>query len=423
MSEGPLVGDALAVLGECYKSVPAATARKFSDSTHAMNPTVGLVLSGGGARGAYEVGVLCGIAEAVGHSDHPLFRVVAGTSVGAINGAWLVAHAHQPHHALQELEATWKLLSLEEHLRIDVKNLVGWSNPLRWLRRARPQARELGRSVLDPSGVEALVHRAIRFDWLHRNVEDGLVRAFVVAALHVGTGVTTLFTELAPDVALAPSRHPRRLSREERITADHVLGSSHFVDGSLRFNTPIAPVIRAGADRLIVISLKHEAGAVPDFAATRGEEQYPDPLFLAGKLLNALMLDAVSYDLQVLDGLNRVMGVLDEVLTPEERKRFDQVLLESRGSTYRRVPTLAFEPSENISLLAGQYLATHMKERNLGFMLEWLVERAAAKSSSWESDLASYLLFDGGWASQLIALGRRDALKRRDEIREFYARP
>lgn len=400
-----------------------------------MNPTVGLVLSGGGARGAYEVGILSGIAEAVGRTDHPLFRVVAGTSVGAINGAWLVAHAHQPQHALTELEATWKLLSLEEHLRVDLKSLVGFSNPLRWLRRARPQQRDLGRSVLDPRGVEALVHRSIRFDWLHRNVDQGLVRAFVVAALHIGTGVTTLFTELAPGVALAPTRHPRRLSRKERITADHVLasaaipmlfparriGHSHFVDGSLRFNTPIAPVLRAGADRLIVISLKHEAGAVPDLEATVGEEQYPDPLFMVGKILNALMLDAVSYDLQVLDGLNRVMGVLDEVLSPEERKRFDQVLIDSRGTTYRKVPTLAFEPSQNISLLAGQYLSTRVKNRELGFVLEWLVDRASAKNASWESDLASYLLFDGGWAARLIELGRHDALLRRDEIREFFA--
>ncbi|MBL8910456.1 MAG: patatin-like phospholipase family protein [Archangium sp.] len=400
-----------------------------------MNPSVGLVLSGGGARGAYEVGILSGIAEAVGRTDDPLFRVVAGTSVGAINGAWLVAHAHQPHHALTELEATWKLLSLEEHLRVDLKSLVGFSNPLRWLRRARPQKRDLGRSVLDPTGVEALVHRSIRFDWLHRNIDQGLMRAFVVAALHIGTGVTTLFTELAPGVALAPTRHPRRLSRKERITADHVLasaaipalfparriGHSHFVDGSLRFNTPIAPVLRAGADRLIVISLKHEAGAVPDLEATAGEEQYPDPLFMIGKILNALMLDAVSYDLQVLDGLNRVMGVLDEVLSPEERKRFDQVLIDSRGTTYRKVPTLAFEPSQNISLLAGQYLANRVKDRELGFVLEWLVDRAAAKSATWESDLASYLLFDGGWAARLIELGRHDALLRRDEIREFFA--
>jgi NTE family protein len=405
--------------------------------TASDHPVVGLVLSGGGARGAYEVGVLSGIAEAVGATPRPLFQVVAGTSVGAINGAWLVANAHQPAHALAELERTWRLLSLAEHLKVDVKSLIGWSNPLRWSRNRR-KTDPLGRSVLDASGVESLVHRAIRFDWLHQNVDAGLVRAFIVAALHIGTGVTTLFTELTPGVSLAPMRHPRRFSTPARITADHVLasaaipalfparriGHSHFVDGSLRFNTPIAPVIRAGAEKLVVISLKHEGGAVPRLDAKVGdaEEQYPDPLFLVGKLLNALLLDAVSYDLQVLEGLNRVMGVLDETLTPDERRRFDEVLIDSRGSTYRRIPTLSFEPSENISLLAGQYLATQVKKRELGFLLEWMVEKAAAKSATWESDLASYLLFDGGWAESLIALGRKDALARRDEIRAFYAR-
>lgn len=403
--------------------------------TASEHPVVGLVLSGGGARGAYEVGVLSGIAEAVGTTPRPLFQVVAGTSVGAINGAWLIANAHQPGHALSELERTWRLLSLTEHLKVDVKSIVGWSNPLRWMG-GRRKSDQLGRSVLDAAGIESLVHRAIRFDWLHQNVDSGRVRAFIVAALHIGTGVTTLFTELAPGVALAPMRHPRRLSKPARITADHVLasaaipalfparriGQSHFVDGSLRFNTPIAPVIRAGAEKLVVISLKHEGGSMPqlDAPAPGAEEQYPDPLFLVGKLLNALLLDAVSYDLQVLEGLNRVMGVLDDTLTPDERRRFDEVLVDSRGSTYRRIPTLSFEPSENISLLAGQYLSTQVKQRDLGFMLEWMVEKAAAKSATWESDLASYLLFDGGWAETLIALGRRDALARKDEIRAFY---
>lgn len=392
------------------------------------------MLSGGGARGAYEVGVLSGIADAVGARAEPLFQVVAGTSVGAINGGWLVANAHRPGHALDELERTWGRLNLEEHLKLDLKNLVGWSSPLKWLRSAKKDTSSLGRSVLDAAGIEALVQHAVRFDWLHQNLDEGRVRAFVVAALHIGTGVTTLFTELAPGVPLAPMRHPRRLSKPTRITADHLLasaaipalfparriGHSHFVDGSLRFNTPIAPVLRAGAEKLVVISLKHEAGAVPDLEATVGEEQYPDPLFLVGKLLNALLLDAVSYDLQVLEGLNRVMGVLDETLSPEERQRFDQVLVESRGSTYRRVPTLSFEPSENISMLAGQYLAREVKQRELGLVLEWLVERAAARSATWESDLASYLLFDGGWAQRLIDLGRRDAHARRDEIRAFF---
>jgi NTE family protein len=171
---------------------------------------------------------------------------------------------------------------------------------------------------------------------------------------------------------------------------------------------------------VVVISLKHEAFAVPDLEAVAGEEQYPDPLFLVGKLFNALLLDPVSYDLQVLDGLNRVMGVLDETLSPDERTRFDQVLVESRGSAYRRIPTLAFEPSENISLLAGQYLAAHHHEWDLGRFYDWMLGKAAAKSATWESDLASYLLFDGGWAETLIALGRRDANARRDEIREFF---
>lgn len=390
----------------------------------------GLVLSGGGARGAYEVGVLLGLAEVTDacHRQVPLFQVVAGTSVGALNGAWTVANGHRGDHGYETLADAWRRLSLQQHLRLDLRGLLGWA-PFRWGRRHN-EAR-LGRSVLDPAGIEALVKSTVHFEHLHRNIADGVIRAFVVAALHVGSGVTTLFTEVSPGVKLAPMRHPRRRVKRELITVDHVLasaaipvlfparkvGRSHFVDGSLRFNTPIAPVIRAGAEKLVVISLKHEAGELP---AETGEEQYPDPFFLVGKLLNALLLDPVSYDLQVLEGLNRVMGVLDETLTSEERARFDQVLVDARGSTYRRIPTLSFEPSQNISLLAGQYLQAHLHQWQLGTFYEWILGKAAAQSATWESDLASYLMFDGGWADALIALGKRDVHARRDEVCAFF---
>jgi NTE family protein len=403
-----------------------------------MAPVVGLVLSGGGARGAYEVGVLRGLAEALDLSADggPLFRVVSGTSVGAINGAWLVAHAHRADHHVEGLTDAWRGLVLREHLRVDLLGLMSWLSPFRFFRQTGAEEDKLGRSVLDPSGLERLVGRAIDWNRLHANVDAGLVRAFTVAALHVGTGVTALFTELAPGVEFRPTRHPRRIVRPARIGAEHVLasaaipalfparriGASHFVDGGLRLNTPIAPALRTGAEKLVVISLRHEAVTPPPIDSPEGEEAYPHPVFLAGKLLNALLLDPVAYDLQVLEGLNRIMEVLDTTLTPAERARFDAVLVETRGMSYRTVETLTFEPSEDIARLAGEHVRAHLGRWQLGRFYEWLLERASRRDATWESDLASYLLFDGLWAETLMALGRRDALARRDEVRAFFAR-
>jgi NTE family protein len=403
-----------------------------------MTSHVGLVLSGGGARGAYEVGVLRGICEALGlgEQDLPPFTIIAGTSVGAINGAWLVANATSGTYRLDDLAQIWKNLRLEQHLRVDLLGLLGWTSPLRFLRKPRRgnRAERFGRSVLDPSALETLVDRAIDWRALHQNVDSGLVRAFIVAALHIGTGVTTLFTELAPGVSFHAGRNPRRVARRARIHTEHVLasaaipalfparrvGPSYFVDGGLRFNTPISPAIRAGARKLVVISLRYRTEDLPDVDAMGVAEQYPSPVFLLGKVLNALLLDPVEYDLQVLAGFNRLLDVLDATLPPAERARVDEVLVRERGMGYRKLDTLVFSPSKNIGVLAGLHLRDQGPKWQVGRFYEWLLERASQQEATWEADLASYLLFDGSWAARLIELGHADALARAAEVRAFF---
>jgi NTE family protein len=402
---------------------------------------VGVVLSGGGARGAYEVGVLAGLVEALGpgERDEALFRVIAGTSVGAINGAWLAANAHLWHHRVEQLVTLWESLELEHHLRVDLLGLVGWTGPFRFLRKpVRDEdgvSDRFGRSVLNPRALEDIVAAAVDWAQLHDNVNEGRLRAFVVAALHIGTGATTMFAELAPDAEFKAMRHPRRVAKLTRIDAEHVLasaaipalfparrvGRAYFADGGLRFNTPIAPAIRAGADKLVVITLRHDPVLPPDIDAMGDSaEQYPSLTFLIGKVFNALLLDPVTYDLQVLERFNRVMEVIDATLEPHERARIDAVLEQERGQAYRRIPTLIFEPSKNIGLLAGEHLRQHAGGWKLGRFYEWLLARAADADSTWEADLASYLLFDGDWARTLIELGRADALAKRDEVRSFF---
>ncbi len=413
-----------------------------SSTAHSPGPeNVGLVLSGGGARGAYEVGVLSGIMEALQmRADEPApFRVVAGTSVGAINGAWVVSNAHRGDHDIARLEQMWRDLRLAHHLRVDLLGLGGWTSPFRFLRQPKSGdlADRFGRSILDPRALEEMVERSIDWPRLHDNLAKGRAHAFLVAALHIGTGVTAMFAELAPGAEFRPMRHPRRVAKIEPIGVEHVLasaaipalfparrvGRSYFVDGSLRFNTPIAPAIRAGAQKLVVITLRHDPPEAPSIDEPGAfAEQYPSPIFLLGKIFNALLLDAVSYDLQILERLNRLMAVLDVTLEPEARAKVNSVLVDSRGLAYRNVETLTFEPSADIGVLAGDHLRRHLTGWNLGRFYEWLYAKAANVRATWEADLASYLLFDGSWAETLIALGRHDALAKRDEIRAFFRR-
>ncbi len=386
-------------------------------------------------RGAYEVGVVSGIAEVMDAApgSPALFDILAGTSVGAINAAYFAANADSHDHRVERLADTWQSLRLDDHARVRPLGLA----PLPDAFRRWAKTKVLGKSLLDTRAVEVLVRRTVDWERLHRNVDAGIVRAVMVAALHVVSGRTTMFTEGAPGVHIADTRDERRVTAFERITADHVLASAaipllfptrklgdhYYCDGGLRFNTPIAPAIRAGAERLVVISVRHqrsvrEVAAVE--AADTEEMQELSPVFLVGKLLNALLLDPVHYDLQVLDRLNQMMEVLEETLSPEDLERFHRVWVRHRGMSYRRLKTLTFTPSRDLGRLAAEYIKSSLKLKDLQPLARYLLERASRDSPEAEADWASYMLFDGGFAHELIEVGRADARTRAAEIREFF---
>jgi NTE family protein len=386
-------------------------------------------------RGAYEVGVVSGIAEVMDtEPDSPsLFDIFAGTSVGAINASYFAANADSHDHRVERLADTWQSLRLDDHARVRPLGLAPLPEAFaRWTKSA-----VLGKSLLDTRAVEVLVRRTVDWERMHRNVDAGIVRAVMVAALHVVSGRTTVFTEGAPGVRIENTRDERRVSVFERITADHVLASAaipllfptrklgdhYYCDGGLRFNTPIAPAIRAGAERLVVISVRHErsmreVAAVE--AADHAEMQNLSPVFLVGKLLNALLLDPVQYDLQVLDRVNQMMEVLEETLSAEDLERFHRVWIRHRGMPYRRIKTLTFTPSRDLGRLAAEYIRSSLKLKELKHIARYLLERAARDAPEAEADWASYMLFDGGFAHELIEIGRADARARAAEIREFF---
>lgn len=387
-------------------------------------------------RGAYEVGVVAGLVEVLDFEPNETapFNVFAGTSVGAINASYFAANADAHDHRVERLVDTWQSLRLDDHARVRPLGLAPLPDAFkRW---TKPKL--LGKSLLDTRAVEILVRRTVDWDRMHANVDAGIVRAVMVAALHVVSGRTTVFTEGAPGVRIENTRDERRVSAFERITADHVLASAaipllfptrklgehYYCDGGLRFNTPIAPAIRAGAERLVVVSVRHqrtqrELAAVE--AADHEQMQDLSPVFLVGKLLNALLLDPVQYDLQVLDRLNQMMEILEETLSPEDLERVHRVWVRHRGTAYRRIKTLTFTPSRDLGRLAAEYIRKSLKLKDLKPIARYLLERAAREGPEAEADWASYMLFDGGFAHELIEVGKADARARAQEIREFFS--
>lgn len=406
-------------------------------------PRTGLVLSGGGMRGAYEAGVLHGIVEVLKRSarDAPLFQILAGTSVGAINAAYLAANAEYGDHAIGRLLRIWTGLRLDLHAKVRPLGLLRLPKTAREFAMSALSLRPLGASLLDSRPIEEIVKKEIDWPRLHANVASGRVSAVIVAALHVVSGRTAVFVEKPDALPFEPSRDERRVTRFESIEAEHVLASAalpllfptrrvgeHFYcDGGLRFNTPISPAIRAGAERLVVISVRHRRSE-SEFSSVEAAAAADDQLgrdlsvaFLVGKLLNALLLDPVSYDLQVLERLNNMVDAMQHSMDSDSLRRVENVWIQSRGAPYRKLKTLIFTPSEDLGYVAGDYL--RFSENLAGTrpfihrLLRWQMRDRLRREADW----ASYLMFDGGFAARLIALGRRDAYSKADEIRAFFA--
>jgi len=384
-------------------------------------------------RGAYEVGVIRGVVEVLGlrPEDPSPFRTFVGTSVGALNASYLAANAHRGDMDIDGLVKIWHDLKLREHLKFD---LFGWWRPVRrWLvgdEHRRASSTHPGQALLDPGPLDDLVHYNLPWETLHENIQSGVVRALITPALNVSTGQTWVFAELAPGVEFPQTRDPFRKAVLTRITPDHVLASAaipaifpprrvegrYFYDGGVRFNTPISPAIRTGADRLLVIS---PIRTLP--TPTRVHEVQPELSFLAGKLLNAVIQDPVAHDLQVLGRFNKLLSVLEEVVGPDEMERVQKVMTEARGLPYRRLDVLSIQPEADLGRISVDLLRESLAQMDVGRLTRWVLEKASGgPDSTSEADWASYIIFDGALAEKLIDIGHADAVRRADEIRALF---
>lgn len=392
-------------------------------SSKAHPSLTALVLSGGGARGAYAVGVVQAIVEVLGLTarDPSPFQIFSGTSVGSINASFLASQAQRGDLGIYQLQRIWTALGVNTHLKLrgnvgDMRALAtGW----------------FSRAVLDVAPLEELVCSNVDFPQLHRNVADNKVAALLLSAFNIGTAQTTIFAEQHPSLFVRPSKDPTRVEVRGPIRAEHILASSampfvfparriedhYYCDGGVRFNTPIAPAIRCGAERLVVISLQPPSKRV---LKRDPLEHYPSVPFLAGRMLDALLLDPFEYDLDVLERFNRLTSALQEALPRHTLEKIRQVLVETRGAPYRNLQTLVFSPSEDLGQLANEHLREHLASYKVGAIPRYFLRKAANPSASWEADWAAYVLFDGKYADRLMELGLRDGYAQRDKIRQFF---
>ncbi len=400
-------------------------------------PRVGFVLSGGGSRGAYEAGIIQFLREDLFRrlGRHVPIDVVTGTSVGAINATFIAATNEDPDTQAKRLVAQWSSLRIEEliGLRLTdigraIKSLLGGEQPL-----PPPGTYRYG-GLLETGGLERFVIQAIPWRGIERNLRSGHLDALSVSATHVGTGHTIVFLSSREPVPPGGwSRDPFVRHRSARIGPRHVLASAaipllfpsvkigheFFTDGGLRQNTPMSPALRLGADRVLVVSLRHVAPASADLQHER-TVAYPKPMFMLGKALNALLLDRTDYDLDRMQRLNAILEAGEHAFGAGFTDTMNRELIKFRGAPLRVIQAVHIRPSVDIGALAAEFV--HKDKITLhGRVARRLIHRLAAGESDHESDFLSYLLFDGNYARELIALGRADAARKEDELVAFFS--
>lgn len=381
---------------------------------------LGFVLSGGAARGAYEAGVLrfvlVDLARRLGRPTWP--DVVSGTSVGALNGVFAAARDALGVMALSEI---WQRLRIEDIYRLEATRTL----------RDLVFARGASFGLLDPAPFHGLVARRFPTLALRRAIASRETRAFIVAATEVATGFNALFVDSAAPLGIPDqpgSRvYPGRVGGEHCRASAAIpfvfpaveIGGRYHVDGGLRQNTPLRPVLASGVDRALIVGVKQDReqeALERKNEARRGVEpsgppKRPSLFFLAGKMLNALMLDPIERDLWSAEYRNHVVdwGVA----------RFGADFAAEAGALgLRKVDIVHLRPSEDLGRLAGRLYRARPPKTSRAVRL--LLDAVFAYTDDLEADLLSYLYFDREYTGALEALGYEDAKRHEAELARLY---
>tara|TARA_B110000211_G_scaffold99767_2_gene116174 strand:+ start:3111 stop:4256 length:1146 start_codon:yes stop_codon:yes gene_type:complete len=371
---------------------------------------IGLILSGGGARAAYQVGVLKAINKILPKTSGNPYDIIAGTSAGAINGVALASYAEHHHIGIRHLERIWTNFKPNLIYRTDFKGVVKTLSRLTRTTLIGRKYKHDRVSLLDNAPLRGLLSEVIKFDNIQKAIDSGALHAMCVTGSGLDSGESVSFFQ--GHYSIVNWQRHRRIGYRSRIGIDHLMASSaipmifpsvkinqeYYADGAVRQLAPISPALHLGAEKILVIGVSGEAHKRKEKVEATA---YPTPASIMGHMLNAAFLDSMETDVERLQRINRTVDKIPE----DVRKK--------HGMELKPIELLEINPSSSMDEIAGRHVDELPRVIRLAL-------GGSGNTSRNGSGILSYLLFSSGFCKDLIALGYKDGMARRDEIERFF---
>jgi NTE family protein len=372
---------------------------------------IALVLSGGGARGAYQVGVIQALSSLFDEwkVENP-FQIYSGVSAGAINAGFIAEYSQDFHEGAKVLTDLWSHLTSEKVFRTDVLSLgkIGfqWAQELSIgsLTGTTP-----GKALLDTSPLRELLQREMDFTRVVRNIESGSLKAVAITALDYKDSTAVTFVQGRE--GLSDWMKPRKVSEKAILNVDHIMASSaipllfppilaagrYFGDGCVRNTHPCSPSIYLGAKKLLIVGVRSQNMTAYD-AHSLFVKRPPTTARVLNVLLNSVLLDGVDLDVERIRKVNEMVNWIPQ----------DQI----ENVPYKKVDYVWISPSRDIGALAAE------KSRSLPKLIRFLIKNLGSIEEA--SEIISYLLFEPAFLNELISMGFEDGLRQRDQIEKLF---
>jgi NTE family protein len=372
-----------------------------------------LVLSGGGARAAYQVGVLTALNEILPAWAHNPFPIICGTSAGAINALAIATHAGSFTEAVQDLNHLWRNLKVDQVFR------AGWRDLSKgFLRLGVSLFNEgVGRTpiaLLDNTPLLQMLRATMRFENIDKALSEGDLEAVCVTAMGYTSGESVSFFQGKDH--LSGWRRSRRVGVATKLTIEHLaassaiptifptvrIGGEYFGDGAMRQLAPISPALHLGADKLFVVGVSGNRNPARWAKKRLPARHSPSIAQIVGHMFNSAFIDSLEGDIERLDSVNTLLEMIP------------QSMRESVGLSLRPVSSLIISPSRELDKIAGR------KIRYLPKSLRFFMRATGATARGGGAGAASYLLFAQPFCDELMELGYQDAMWEKDNIQAFF---